>query len=76
MKASIQKTTVTSQHIEVIISDTPESEAATLWIQVAVSLPTDRDWPLAGLQAVALRDARNELTEQIQAIEQIHGRAP
>jgi hypothetical protein len=76
MPLPIQRTTVAGNSIEVIISDAPEIEGATLWIQVKVSPGVNRALPLAVLQAIALRDARDEISEQIQEITQTHGPLP
>ena len=76
MPIPIQRTEVTDKAINVILSDAAEIEAATLWIQVKVSVPVNRAMPLAVLQAIALRDARDEISAQIQAITQTHGPVP
>ena len=76
MPLPIQRTTVTGNSIEIIISDASEIEGATLWIQVRVSPRVNRALPLAVLQAIALRDARDEISEQIQEITQTHGPVP
>jgi hypothetical protein len=76
MPFSIQRTVVTGDSIEVIVADSAEIEVATRWIQVKVSQPVNQDWPLAVLLAIALRDARDEISAQIQAITQTHGPVP
>jgi hypothetical protein len=76
MPLPIQRTVVTGDSIEVIVADSPEIEAAMLWIQVRVSQPVNQARPLAVLQAIALRNARDEISEQIQAITQTHGPVP
>jgi hypothetical protein len=76
MPAPIQRALITDDSIEVVISDASEIEAATLWIQVKVSRTVNRDMRLAVLQGIALRDARDELSAQIQATTQTHGPVP
>jgi hypothetical protein len=76
MPAPIQRALLTDDSIEVVISDASEIEAATLWIQVKVSRTVNRDMRLAVLQGIALRDARDELSAQIQATTQTHGPVP
>ena len=76
MPTSIQTTVIGKDRTEIILADAPESEAAKLWIQVVVSQATNRDMPLAVLQAIALRNARDAISEQIQAITQTHGPVP
>jgi hypothetical protein len=76
MPLAIQRAAITDRSIEVTLSDAAEIEAATLWIQVKVSQPVNRAMPLAVLQAIALRDARDEISAQIQAITRTHGPVP
>ncbi len=76
MSSVIRTSVVASDSIQVTLSDSPDMMAATLWIQVKVARAPDRDLPLAVLQAIALRDARDEISEQIRAITQKHGPVP
>ena len=76
MASSVQRTILTDQTIEIVLGDAPEMTEAKLWIQVKLAREIDRGLPLAVLQAIALRDARNLLSEQIQATTRTHGPVP
>ncbi|WP_298223163.1 hypothetical protein [Acidocella sp.] len=76
MASSVQRTILTNQTVEIVLGDAPEMAEATLWIQVKIAREIDRGLPLAVLQAIALRDARNLLSEQIQATTRTHGPVP
>jgi hypothetical protein len=76
MPTSIQRTEITDNSITVVLADSSEIEAATLWIQVKVTAATNPALPLSVSQGIALRDARDEISAQIQAITQTHGPVP
>ena len=76
MAKSVQRTILTDQTIEIVLGDAPEIPEAKLWIQVKLARKIDPGLPLAVLQAIALRDARDLLSEQIQATTRTHGPVP
>lgn len=76
MASSVQRTILTDQTIEIVLGDAPEMTEAKLWIQVKLAREIDQGLPLAVLQAIALRDARDLLSEQIQATTRTHGPVP
>jgi hypothetical protein len=76
MPVTIQETTIRPDSISLTLADNPDPAAATLWIQAAVSQAADRDRPLAIAQGIALQSMRDEISAQIQAITQKHGRLP
>ena len=73
MPARIRETSIADDHVE---GDADDPEVATLWIQVTVSLQVNLDLSLAVLQAIALYDARDEISAQIQEITHTHGPVP
>ena len=76
MAKSVQRTILTDQTIEIVLGDAPEIPEAKLWIQVKLARKIDPGLPLAVLPAIALRDARDLLSEQIQATTRTHGPVP
>jgi hypothetical protein len=64
MPISVISTTITNEHVTIIIGDSPDPDLAMFWLKFSAPLKILEGKTVAGIRQEALRALRNEVAVQ------------
>lgn len=72
--SNIQQTTITKGYVKLTVADGPDPTTSAVWIDISIAKETGETLPVAGVQLIALRAARDAIAAEMARIEGLQGR--